>query len=683
MTTHQDSLCRILDQSLSEIHIYSSESLKILYANSSALNRLGYTIEELKQMSALDISPGFTMTSFRDLVSPLSETTDNSASVTFETELQDKNASRYPTEIRLQQGTYQDSPVYIASIFNRGARPTTETSTLEQKVAERTQQLQCEIDHLRKIEARQKLNEERLHDIATSSTDGFWETDSTLEFVLFNQTFTDLAGPSADSFTSLTYSGISKGVYTAEQWQAYLHSLAEHLPFRNFQFKLEHATQEPRYISMSGIPVFDSEQIFKGYRGTVTDITKQIKAKRIAARTQEELHLAKEEAEKASLAKSQFLESMSHELRTPLNCILGFAQLLEISEENLDEKQIRHVQNILSSGEHLLNLITDVLELNTIQEGRMSLKIEDVETDSILDDCLNQIEFRADEKNITLVDQRDRGHALPILWADIVRVKQLLLNLLSNAIKFNKEGGTVTISCNIVTDNMLRISIADTGTGISAEQGNKLFTPFDRLGRETGPIEGTGVGLSIAKRIVELLEGNIGYESEVGIGSTFWIELPLSAGQDLKESKYISRNRTVEQDGKFGISNVKTILYIEDDPDNQNLLTQVLTNIPSVRIKMLSAHNAELGVDLARTHQPDIIVLDINLPGMNGIEAVQELKCMPETKNIPVIAMSADVTPHAIDTAMSYGFEAYMTKPIRVKEIQNTISQLLDTTAVE
>ncbi|MCH8134359.1 MAG: response regulator, partial [Proteobacteria bacterium] len=412
---------------------------------------------------------------------------------------------------------------------------------------------------------------------------------------------------------------------------------------------------------------------------THTDLTQVKNAENEAARKAIELNEARLEAERANRAKSAFRSSMSHELRTPLNCILGFAQLLELSEAEFDSKQKVHIRHILSSGEHLLNLVTDVLELHTIEEGRMSLKFDHVSADEVIEDCLNQIQFRARESEVQLIDGRKAQETLPRLWTDATRLKQLLLNLLSNAIKYNEEGGTVTISCSEMPGNMLRICVADTGAGIPLDRRKDLFTPFERLGRETGPIEGSGIGLSIAKRLIELLSGNIGYDSEVGKGSTFWVDIPLSQEQDLAggDVESVVSAAPEQLTSPMEESNSRVILYIEDDPDNQSLMGHILARMPEFKIELLTAHNAELGLDLARKHRPDVVLLDINLPGMNGIDAVQKLKLMQETKAIPVIAISADATPQAIEGAMQHGFESYITKPINVREIQQTISKFL------
>lgn len=400
---------------------------------------------------------------------------------------------------------------------------------------------------------------------------------------------------------------------------------------------------------------------------------------RVEQRTRQ-LQIEIEQRKKASQVKNEFLASMSHELRTPLNSILGFAQLLDLNEDGFSDNQREHLHHILESGEHMLKLVSDLLALNTLEEGRLSLQFENVSAAEAVKDCLNQVRPRADERKIQLIDQCSTQKSLPSLWADTMRLNQLLLALLSNAIKYNKEGGFITVFCSEVPGNMLRISVTDTGTGIAFDGSKDLFAPFERLGREAGPIEGSGIGLSIAKRTVELLDGKIGYESEAGSGSTFWIELPLSQDQGLTEERFgfvtkaMSEKSTIPADDKPG----EVVLYIEDDPDNMELMKHILVRSPELNVKMLKAHNAELGIELAREHQPDLILMDINLPGMNGDDAVRKLKHMQETKDIPVIAISANAMPHNIESATAAGFEGFITKPVNVRIVQQTISEILN-----
>lgn len=400
---------------------------------------------------------------------------------------------------------------------------------------------------------------------------------------------------------------------------------------------------------------------------------------RVEQRTRQ-LQIEIEQRKKASQVKNEFLSSMSHELRTPLNSILGFAQLLELNKEEFSNSQREHLQHILASGEHMLGLVSDLLALNTLEEGRLSLQLEKVSAAEVVKDCLNQIRQRADERNIRLIDECSKQNSLPGVWTDAMRLNQLLLTLLSNAIKYNREGGSVTVFCSEVHSNMLRINIADTGVGIAFDGSKDLFAPFERLGREAGPIEGSGVGLSIAKRTVELLDGKIGYKSELGRGSTFWIDIPLS--QDLgwaeREPGFVTETAPEKPTIPAKDKLEKVVLYIEDDPDNMELMSHILSRSPELNVRMLKANNAELGIELAKKHQPDLILMDINLPGINGDEAVRKMKHMQETKTIPVIAISANAMSHNIESAIAAGFEAFITKPVNVGLIQKAISEILD-----
>lgn len=400
---------------------------------------------------------------------------------------------------------------------------------------------------------------------------------------------------------------------------------------------------------------------------------------RVEQRTRQ-LKIEIEQRKKASQVKNEFLSSMSHELRTPLNSILGFAQLLDLSNDDFSDRQREHLHHILASGEHMLKLVSDLLALNTIEEGRLSLQLENVSVAEVVKDCLNQVRSRADERNIQLIDQCSEQKSLPGLWADTMRLNQLLLTLLSNAIKYNKEGGFITVFCRELPDNMLRISVADTGAGIPFNGKKDLFAPFERLGRETGPIEGGGIGLSIAKRIVELLDGKIGYESAAGRGSTFWIDIPLSEDQEVTKDKFGSATEVVSEEPTAQAEErpCKVVLYIEDDPDNMELMRHIIARSPELNASMLKAHNAELGIELARKHLPDLVLMDINLPGINGDEALRRLRYIQETRDIPVVAISANAMPHNIESASAAGFEAFITKPVNVGVIQQTISKLLN-----
>jgi signal transduction histidine kinase/ActR/RegA family two-component response regulator len=389
-------------------------------------------------------------------------------------------------------------------------------------------------------------------------------------------------------------------------------------------------------------------------------------------RVESELNQAMAVADKANQAKTDFLSGMSHELRTPLNAILGFAQLMESDTSPQTPSQKRNLGHILKSGWYLLELINEILDLALIESGKVTLSGEPVSLPEIMLECRAMIEPQALKRGIGMHFPR---FDIPyFVKADRTRVKQVFINLLFNAIKYNKPGGTVSVEYTLVAAEAIRISVRDTGAGLTQEQVGQLFQPFNRLGKEAGAEEGTGIGLVVTKRLVELMGGAIGVDSTVGVGSVFWIELKLTTAPQLSvgQAAHIVRPQAVVP----GSAPPRTLLYVEDNPANLELVEQLIARRPDLRL--LSAADADLGIEFARAYQPEVILMDINLPGISGITALKILRADPSTAHIPIIALSANAVPRDIERALDAGFFNYLTKPIKVEQFMEALDRALE-----
>jgi PAS domain S-box-containing protein len=407
----------------------------------------------------------------------------------------------------------------------------------------------------------------------------------------------------------------------------------------------------------------DYEQII-GYLliGTDNSVRKRVEA---------ELKDAKIAADKANRAKSDFLSSMSHELRTPLNAILGFAQLVETGNPAPTPAQKRNVDQILKAGWYLLELINEILDLALIESGRLSLSKEPVSVIETMLECRTMIEPQALQRAISMTFP---PFDLPYyVNADRTRLKQVLINLLFNAIKYNKPNGTVAVDYSLVSATALRINVRDSGIGLSPDQLGQLFQPFNRLGKESSTEEGTGIGLVVTKRLVELMGGVIGASSEIGVGSAFWIELELTNAPTLALEDQNHASGTLPHTPNEAPAH--TLLYVEDNPANLELVEQLIARRADLRL--LSAADGHIGIAFARTHQPDVILMDINLPGISGIAAMKILRADPRTAHIPIIALSANAVPRDIERGLEAGFFNYITKPIKVSAFMEALDVAL------
>ncbi len=394
--------------------------------------------------------------------------------------------------------------------------------------------------------------------------------------------------------------------------------------------------------------------------GTDNSVRKQVEMK---------LQRAMAAAENANLAKSDFLSSMSHELRTPLSAILGFAQLMDSGTPTPTPSQKRSLDQILKAGWYLLDLINEILDLALIESGKLLLSLEPISLAEVIGECQSMVEPQAHKRDINVsFPHFDAPH---FVKADRTRVKQVLINLLSNAIKYNRLGGTVVVDCTATPSARIRICIRDSGEGLTPGQLAQLFQPFNRLGRAASVEEGTGIGLVVCKRLIESMGGVIGVESTVGAGSSFWIEMDQTAErQSLADVAAPIAGTHIDAN-----TAARTLLYVEDNPANLMLVEDLITRRGDLR--MLTALDGITGVAIARMEKPDVILMDINLPGITGIKAMKLLAADPSTTNIPVIALSANAIPRDIKVGLEAGFFRYLTKPIKVNEFMDTLDDAL------
>jgi PAS domain S-box-containing protein len=414
----------------------------------------------------------------------------------------------------------------------------------------------------------------------------------------------------------------------------------------------------------------DSSRALRGYAILERDMTER-------RRVEAELTAARATAEAANLAKSEFLSGMSHELRTPLNAILGFAQLMESDSPAPSPGQKVSIDQILQAGWYLLALINEVLDLSLIESGKLSFSAEKMALADVLNDCRTMMEPLAKKRGITMTFPR--FNAPYFVMADRTRVRQILVNLISNAIKYNRPNGSIVVNCIAGAQGYVRLSVTDTGMGLTSEKLAQLFQPFNRLGQESGVEQGTGIGLVVTKRLVEVMKGTIGVDSKVNTGTRFWIDLVATSAPRHSFSKPDSTTR--EQDKVQYTGPVRTVLYVEDNPANLKLVTMLIARRPDLRL--LTAETGNLGVELAQVHLPDVILMDINLPGISGLKVMSILRKDIATADIPIIALSANANPSDVERGVAEGFLRYLTKPIKVDQLMETLDLGLAVAAVK
>jgi PAS domain S-box-containing protein len=527
----------------------------------------------------------------------------------------------------------------------------------------------------KQVEAEQKRLDQRLRDqqfytrsLIESNIDALMTTDPSGIITDVNKQMEALTGCTRDELIGAP----CKNYFTdPERAEAGIKLVLSEKKLTNYELTTRARDGKETVVSYNATVFYDRDRRLQGVFAAARDVTERKVLDQVLNEKNVELESAKSVAEKANLAKSDFLSSMSHELRSPLNAILGFAQLMESDEPAPTPSQKESIGQILHAGWYLLDLINEILDLAMIESGKLSMSLEPVSLVEVMHECQSMIEPLAQRKGVHMTFPTfDKAHSVR---ADRTRIKQVLINLLTNAIKYNEVGGTVVVDCcETTTPGHVRVTVTDTGPGLPPEKLAQLFQPFNRLGQEANTEEGTGIGLVVSKRLVELMEGVIGVESTVGTGSVFWVELLSTAPLALSSPV----EKTVVQQALPSDVRTRTLLYVEDNPANLKLVERLIARRSDLRL--LSAIDGRRGVELARTCQPDVILMDINLPGISGIEALRILRQDKATSHIPVVALSANAIPRDIEKGLEAGFFRYLTKPIRVDDFTEALNVALE-----
>ena len=528
----------------------------------------------------------------------------------------------------------------------------------------------------KQIEADQKKLDQRLRDqqfytrsLIESNIDALITTDPSGIITDVNKQMEALTGCTRDELIGAPF---KKYFTDPERAEAGINRVLSEKKITDYELTALARDRKETVVSYNATTFYDRDRTLQGVFAAARDITERKRLDQVLQENNVELECARSVAEKANLAKSDFLSSMSHELRSPLNAILGFAQLMESGSPLPTPSQKASIDQILRAGWYLLELINEILDLALIESGKLSLSLEAVSLTDLLLDCQAMIEPQAQKSGIRISFPTSAMDF--VANADRTRLKQVLINLLSNSIKYNKVGGTVAVTCGVSTAGRLRISVQDSGEGLSPEKLAQLFQPFNRLGQEAGPEEGTGIGLVVSKRLVELMEGEIGAQSTVGAGSMFWIELNLAAAPPFAKDAgdpLAPIQAWVQPDAAR-----RTLLYVEDNRANMELVEQLIARRPDMHL--LGAGDGARGIALARTQQPEVILMDINLPGISGLQALKILREDPATAHIPVIALSANAMPREIGKGLEAGFFCYLTKPIKINEFMQALDGALE-----
>jgi len=533
----------------------------------------------------------------------------------------------------------------------------------------------------KQVEAEQKLLDQRLRDqqfytrsLIESNIDALMTTDPRGIITDVNQQMEALTGCTRDELIGAPF----KGYFTdPDRAEAGIRQALGGGKVNDYELTARARDGKETVVSYNATTFHDRDRKLQGVFAAARDVTERKRFERALQENNLELERATAAAEKANLAKSDFLSSMSHELRSPLNAILGFAQLINSDTPPPTPSQAASIDQILHAGWYLLELINEILDLAQIESGKLALSREPTSIEEVMLECQAMIEPQALKRGIRMIFPKA---GIPyFVDADRTRLKQVLINLLANSIKYNQANGTVVVDCTRSAPERIRVSVRDTGAGLPPDMLSQLFQPFNRLGQEGSTEEGTGIGLVMSKRLVELMGGRIGVESTVGMGSVFWFELN-SATEPRLEVDTAEPAAIAQAEVQRGAPQ-RALLYVEDNPANLRLIEQLIARRSDIRL--LSAKEGILGIELARVNRPDVILMDINLPGISGIEALEILRADPATAHIPVIALSANARPRDIEKGLQAGFFRYLTKPIKVNEFMDTLEVALEFAAQE
>ncbi len=507
------------------------------------------------------------------------------------------------------------------------------------------------------------LQKTLLESQSEASIEGILVVSAEGKMLSFNRRFVEMWGISPEVVAMKSDEAALKSVLeTVADPEAFAAKVAYLYEHRDEESRDEISLKDGRVFDRYSAPIKSADRHYYGRIWFFRDVTE-------SKRSERALQLARDDAEQANRAKSEFLSRMSHELRTPLNAILGFAQLLE--RQKPTEVQRGRIVHIVTAGRHLLDLINEVLDLSSIEAGRLQLSLEPVRVSDAFGEAVDLILPIAAQRHTEIISRPCLDETRHIL-ADRQRLKQVLLNLLTNAIKYSPEHSRVTLSCEEADADRMQICVSDNGQGIPGEKLQRLFLPFDRLDAEQSDVQGTGLGLSLSKRLMEAMGGGIGVTTEFGSGSTFWIDLPNAK----PPSEHLIRTRKTHaaDSGAAGRPVKKRkVLYIEDNLSNLALIEQMLTEQPE--IELISAMQGRMGLQLASEHLPNLILLDLHLPDLPGWEVLAQLKSREATQEIPVVIVSADATARQIDQLMKAGARSYLTKPLNVSHFFEVIEQ--------